>query len=428
MSKVFVLDTKKRPLNPCHPAKARMLLKEGKAALFRRYPFTIILKREVTEPKPKQLRLKIDPGSKVTGVAIVDDNSDEVVFAAEIAHRGQQIRDALLSRRSLRRGRRNRKTHYRKPRFLNRTRRAGWLPPSLESRIANIMTWANRLMRICPITALSQELARFDTQIMQNLKISGIMYQQGELAGYEVREYLLEKFGSKCAYCGAEGVPLEVEHIIPIDRGGSDRASNLTLACRECNRKKGNRTAEEFGHPEVQTLAKTPLKDTAAMNSTRWVLFNRLKSIGLEVEVGIGSRTKFNRVARGLPKNHWLDAACVGASTPTILKVEGVKPWMIKATGHGKRQRCRTDKHGFPIRHAPRAKKFMGFQTGDFVRAVIPTGKYAGTYIGRIAIRFRLSFRLNGMDVHPKHLRLLQRADGYDYSQGGGCCGAFPCA
>jgi hypothetical protein len=125
-------------------------------------------------------------------VAIVNDATGTVSFAAEIEHRGDKIKAALDSRRAVRRNRRNRQTRYRKARFNNRTRTAGWLPPSLESRIANILTWVNRLQRYCPITAISQELVKFDTQILQNPEISGIEYQQGELAGYELREYLLE--------------------------------------------------------------------------------------------------------------------------------------------------------------------------------------------------------------------------------------------
>jgi hypothetical protein len=145
VSKVFVLDTNKQPLKPIHSGRARMLLSQGKAAVFRRYPFTVILKKEVVNPKVESLRVKIDPGAKTTGLALVNDSTGEVVWAAQLQHRGFQIRDALTSRRQLRRSRRNRKTRYRKPRFLNRTRPEGWLPPSLNSRVANILTWVNRL-------------------------------------------------------------------------------------------------------------------------------------------------------------------------------------------------------------------------------------------------------------------------------------------
>ncbi len=135
---VFVIDTEKRPLDPVHPGQARRLLKAGKAAVYRRFPFTIILKRSVPEAEPQPCQLKIDPGAVTTGIAIV--RGDKVIFGAELTHRGFAIRDALSSRRALRRGRRNRKLRYRQPRFLNRTRPQGWLPPSLVSRVENILT------------------------------------------------------------------------------------------------------------------------------------------------------------------------------------------------------------------------------------------------------------------------------------------------
>jgi 5-methylcytosine-specific restriction endonuclease McrA len=424
--RVFVLDKNLNPLDPCHPARARELLRKGRAKVFKRYPFTIVLQdRTVVDSVTHPHRVKIDPGSKVTGFAVVQEETGRVTNAIEVSHRGQQIKDSLESRRSLRRGRRNRKTRYRKPRFLNRTRRAGWLPPSLESRIANIETWVRRLRKLCPVTAISQELVRFDLQQIENPEISGVEYQRGELFGFEVKEYLLAKWGRKCAYCGIENVPFEIEHILAKSKGGSNRVSNLCLSCHPCNQAKGNKPVEEFLKKKPEVLnrvlaqAKAPLKDAAAVNATRWELYRRLQSTGLLVEVGSGGRTKFNRKNRGIEKHHWTDAACVGASTPNKLLLKGVKPLIVKAKGHGTRQRCRPDKFGFPKAHAPSAKYFQGFQTGDIVKANIPSGKFAGNYVGRVAIRFRPSFVLQlptqKFDVHPKYLRTIHRADGYEY-------------
>ena len=410
---VFVVDSNRQPLAPCHPAVARKLLKQGEAAVLRRYPFTIILKKKKLTTN-QDLRLKIDPGAKVTGMTIL--HQDRIIWAAEIQHRGFIIKSKLDSRRALRQGRRSRKTRYRKPRFLNRIRPKGWLPPSLESRIANTLTWVNRIRRFCPIAAISTEHVKFDTQLMQNPNMSGIEYQQGELLGYEIREYLLEKWGRKCAYCDKTNIPLEIEHIVPKSRGGSNRVSNLTLACTPCNQKKGTQTAEEFGYPEVQAKAKKPLRDAAMMNATRWALYNRLKQTKLPIECGTGARTKYNRIRLGLPKEHWLDAACVGASTPDSISIHLNAVLSIKATGHGRRQRCITDKYGFPKAIASKGKSYMGFQTGDIVKAVVPKGKYAGIHTGRIAIRHRPSFKLNGFDIHPKYLKLLHHADGYEYT------------
>jgi RRXRR protein len=193
MSHVFVLDTNKQPLNPVHPGRARLLLKQGKAAVWRRYPFTIILHSAVDNPPLLPLRLKLDPGSKTTGMALVNDATGQIVWAAELSHRGHAIRSALSSRRGVRHGRRYRHTRYRQPRGANRrTNKKGWLPPSQTSRIANVLTWVTRLMRLCPITALSMELVKFDLQALENPEITGVEYQQGTLFGYELREYLLE--------------------------------------------------------------------------------------------------------------------------------------------------------------------------------------------------------------------------------------------
>ncbi|EDX70918.1 HNH endonuclease domain protein [Coleofasciculus chthonoplastes PCC 7420] len=424
--RVFVLDKNLQPLDPCHPARARELLNKGRAKAFKRYPFTIVLQdRTVEESVTHPHRVKIDPGSKTTGIAVVQEETGRVTSAIEISHRGQQIKDSLLARRSLRRGRRNRKTRYRQPRFLNRTRKTGWLPPSLESRIANIETWVRRIKKLCPISAISQELVRFDLQQMQNPEISGVEYQRGELFGFEVKEYLLAKWNRKCAYCEVENVPFEIEHILAKSKGGSNRVSNLCLSCHSCNQVKGNRPVEEFLKKKPGVLkrvlaqAKAPLKDAAAVNATRWELYRRLQSTGLPVEVGSGGRTKFNRKTRGIEKAHAFDAACVGASTPERLLIRGIKPLKIAAKGRGTRQRCRPDKYGFPKAHAPKAKYFQGFQTGDIVKADVQKGKFAGQYIGRIAIRFRPSFVLQlptqKFDVHPKYLRTIHKADGYEY-------------
>jgi 5-methylcytosine-specific restriction endonuclease McrA len=427
LSKVFVLDTSKRPLDPVHPAWARKLLSSGQAAVWRRYPFTIILKKEINQGGVHPLRLKLDPGSKVTGIAVVNDASGEVVFAAELEHRGQAIKAALDNRRAVRRNRRQRKTQYRKPRFESRRRSKGWLAPSLMSRISNIETWARRIIRSCPIAALSQELVKFDMQAMDNPEIEGMQYQQGTLAGYEVREYLLLKWGHRCAYCLAQDVPLQVEHIVSRAHGGSNRVSNLCLACEACNSKKGTQDIRTFLQQEPELLArilaqaKASLKDAAAVNATRWALYERLKALGLPIECGSGGLTKYNRVTRGLEKAHWLDAACVGTSTQETLLTKHVSPLHIKAVGTGCRQMCRMDHYGFPRTGPKQAKRIKGFQTGDLVRAVVPTGKNAGTYMGRVAVRSTGSFNITTSQktvqgISHRFCTVIHRCDGYRYT------------
>ena len=434
MSKVFVVDANKRPLDPVHAGYARLLLTQQKAAVLRRFPFTLILKNLVEEPQVQPLRVKLDPGSKTTGVAIVNEATGEVVFAAEIQHRGAAIKKSLEDRRRVRMSRRQRHTRYRKPRFDNRKRREAWIAPSLVSRVSNVVTWVKRLMRVCPIAALSQELVKFDTQAMENTEISGAEYQQGTLAGYEVREYLLQKWGRKCSYCGTAHVPLQVEHIKCRAKGGTDRVANLCLACEPCNTAKGTQDIAIFLAKKPDLLksilaqAKAPLKDAAAVNTTRWELYRHLQALGPPVECGTGGRTKFNRVSRGLAKAHWIDAACVGASTPESLQIQGIVPLSIKANGHGRRQMCLMDKRGFPRTKPKQAKVVKGFQTGDLVRAVVTTGKKAETYVGRVAVRATGSFNITSragtvQGISHRFCTPLHRSDGYSYQKGGA---AFP--
>jgi 5-methylcytosine-specific restriction endonuclease McrA len=432
---VFVLDKKKQPLMPCSEKRARLLLQRGRAVVVRLHPFTIRLKDRLGgETQP--LRLQLDPGSQTTGIALaredetVDPDTGEVhreahvVWLGELIHRGAQIRDRLASRRACRRRRRTQNLRHRVPRFLNRTKPPGWLAPSLRHRLDTTLSWVGRLQRLAPLTGIHQELVRFDTQKMQNAEITGVEYQQGELAGYEVREYLLEKWHRTCAYCGAQGVPLQIEHIQPKSRGGSDRVSNLALACCACNQRKGHQPVEHFLKDKpavlrrIQAQAKAPLRDAAAVNATRWALFERLKATGLPVASSSGAQTKYNRQRLGIPKTHALDAACVGP-------LDALHGWnrptlAIKATGRGSYQRTRLDRFGFPRGYLMREKRVNGFQTGDRVRAEVPSGKHAGSHGGRVAVRKTGSFNIQTargvvQGISHRHCRVVQRADGYGY-------------
>lgn len=453
MQRVLVLDRNKQPLMPCRPAKARQLLDAGQAAVYRRYPFTIILKYEVARPHQQPLELKLDPGSKASGISMVAQFAGGwvVLWAANLYHRGQPVKAGLESRRASRRSRRQRKSRYRQPRYKNRARASisyeedtrvvsrsannrqsrqttgrpsGWMSPSLQSRIDNVYHWTRKLRQLAPIRGLQVETVRFDTQKLVNPEISGVEYQQGELLGFEVREYVLEKWGRKCAYCGAKNIPLQLEHLIPRSRGGSNRVSNLTLACEACNMAKGNRTAAEFGYPELLDQAKQSLKDAAAVNATRSALGQALQATGLPVSFWSGGRTKYNRIRQGYGKDHWLDAACVGETGLAVSIPAGFKPLIIRATGRGNRQRTLIDKYGFPRRDKNGnivakmgQKRVHGFQTGDIVKAVVPAGKYKGAHMGRVAVRSKGSFRVGSVDgINWHYCSLVQRADGYEYS------------
>jgi len=196
------------------------------------------------------------------------------------------------------------------------------------------------------------------------------------------------------------------------------------LACSRCNLLKGTQNIEQFlsKKPAIKerilSQAKRPLKDAAAVNSTRWGLLNRLKETGLPVVTGSGGRTKYNRMRLGLPKQHWLDAAGVGQVDE--LKILTSKPLQIKAMGHGTRQMCRTDKYGFPSRYVPRFKFVRGFQTGDIVKALVTSGKKLGEYLGRVVVRSSGSFNIltaQGLvqGISYKYCKPIHRKDGYSY-------------
>lgn len=429
-NRVLVVGKHHEPLMPCHPARARALLKSGRAVIHRRFPLVIRLKDRAAGAVQPVL-VKLDPGARTTGVALAraeatNPQAQHVLFAAELTHRGTQIRDALTQRRAFRRARRGRKTRYRAPRFLNRGGdKRGWLPPSLRHRLETTLSLVARLRRWAPVTGLAQELVRFDTQLMQNPEIEGVEYQQGTLAGYEVREYLLEKHGRKCAYCGAAHTPLNIDHIIARSMGGSNRVSNLTLSCIPCNQAKGSQPLSVFlAHdPEraqrILARAKAPLSGAAAVNATRFALLKRLRATAVPVSTGTGGLTKFNRSRLGLPKSHAIDAACVGE----VASLTGActPPLSIRCMGRGSRQRTRLTAQGFPRGHLSAAKQHFGFRTGDIVAACVPSGKKVGSYQGRVAVRSSGSFNIQTatgtvQGISHRHCRILQRADGYAYS------------
>jgi RRXRR protein len=224
-------------LMPCTPKRARLLLSRGRAVVHRVTPFVIRLKDRRQEASVLQpLALKLDPGSRATGLALArvepteEGEMHHALLLAEVHHRGVQVHRHKVTQAQARRRRRSANLRHRAPRFLNRGINPGWLPPSLLSRVQDVLTWTARFARWCPVTRLEVERVRFDTQLLQHPEIQGTQYQEGTLAGWEARAYVLIKYEYRCA--------------------------------------KGDKTAAEFGHPEVEQQAKAPLADAAAVNAT----------------------------------------------------------------------------------------------------------------------------------------------------------------
>ena len=321
--KVFVLSKEGKTLMPTTPRRARVWLEAKRARVVRRDPFTIRL-RFATKAHVRLARVGVDTGSKDVGIAATTNG--EVVFQAEVRLR-DDITEKLRRRRQYRHNRRARKTRYRQGRYDNRRRPDGWLPPSLHSKAAATVKAVRFLASFLPVGRVTVEVGSFDTQRMQNPDIAGIEYQQGELEGYLLREYILEKFQRTCVYCGIQGVPLEIDHLLPKARGGSNRASNLTLACCPCNQRKGQQTAAEFGFPDVQAKARVLLRDAAHVSSVKSKVVHDLQAIFGESRVCItyGYETKYQRIqVLDLPKSHMNDAVAIACEIGEV-----VKPWEI---------------------------------------------------------------------------------------------------
>lgn len=427
---VSVLGVDGRPLMPCTGKRARLLLTKSRAFVRRHIPFTIQLKdRNQDDCHLQPLQVKIDPGSVFTGLAVVrPDRTGEVAVISlyELEHRGKQISRKLKRRLAFRRARRSRKTRYRKARFLNRTRPEGWLPPSLQHRVDTTTSWVYKLMARYPVTSIWIESVKFDMQKLRNPDITNKEYRYGTLYAREMKEYLLEKWQHKCAYCDTQDVTrFEMDHWYPKSSGGSDAIGNRVLACHPCNQRKSNLPPEVFlshdldRYNRIKRVLKTSLKDAAAVNSTRNAIVSKLEATLLPVYKSTGGRTKYNRLEFGIPKTHALDAVCVG-------DVMGVKNWkrktlVVSCDGRGRYSRTTLDKNGFPKLYLLRKKYAFGFATGDYVLVNKP--KYrnnpACTFTGRVTVRQNGGFSVdvNGVAKGASYRAcvLLQRSDGYRY-------------
>ena len=451
---VITIDKHKKPLGVCTERRARILLTKRRACVYRYYPFTIIVKDADVRSLEKQeeYQVKIDPGAKTTGIAVVRTSDNTAVFFEQIEHRGEKIKSALDTRRMTRRNRRSRETRYRRPKWGNKqlpkgkkpgydtARPEGWLPPSVKSVADNIISWVIRLRKLFNITRCSFEAVRFDTQLMDDPNIDGVEYQQGELFGYEVKEYLLDKYGHVCQYCGgASGDPiLEWEHIVPKSRGGSDSVKNATLSCRSCNQAKSNLTPKEWllsiaGRTKLDKARQKGIQQVLSGKITgvsnrycAWVSSSRryteaaLFAMFGSVECSTGGRTKYNRERLGLPKDHHYDALCVGTVPEAGYKdLTNGYYFHAKAIGRGSRFRGKVNQCGIitvKLKRGP--KRRFGFQNGDIVRAVVPKGKYQGQHVGRVMTRTSGSFDIRKTDgtlaaANYRYCEILQRDNGF---------------
>lgn len=445
---VPVLDTEGRPLIPTRPSRARRLMRQARAIkLWKNGIFCIQMKDVNADDEGVEVdgvQLNIDPGSRATGMAVVSETPEgrRAHALIELQHRGIRVRNKMDKRRAMRRSRR-RRIRNRQPRFKNRSRPEGWLPPSISTRLANAETWIGRLCELFPVTFVRVEVARFNMQMMADAEVQGWQYQQGDLLGWQLRSYVFHRDSYTCRYCGKRKAKrYEIDHIVPRSHGGSDRVSNLVVSCRECNVRKGNRSAGEFLQdvPErlaaIRRIQRVPLADASQMNIIGPSLLRLIEEIGLPVSEHDAYTTSWTRKRLGVPKTHVNDALCVGVpdSVPNIPE----RKTLVQAVGHGDRQMLRpSDRHGNPRGqgyrnycalprqqqgytscpgHRARSKRISGIASGDLVQL---THRWRGVLKGYAALtggRVAVMHEGKSVSVKAQDAVLLVRNQGYRVS------------
>jgi len=307
VSAVYVLNKRGKPLMPCSPGKARLLLKESKARVVQRTPFTIQLTVATGETK-QPVTLGVDSGYSHIGLSAVTDKQE--LYSAKVSLRDDMVK-LNSERREYRRFRRYRKTWYRKPRFLNREKPEGWLAPSIQNKFDTHIKLINKAKEILPISQINIEVAAFDIQKIKNPQISNTGYQNGEQKSFwNTREYVLYRDGHTCQHCkGKSKDPvLEVHHIISRQTGG-DRPDNLITLCKTCHEKVSK------GELKLKVAPSKGFKAETFMSIVRWMLVNKLREQGNVVFHTYGYITKQNRIELELPKSHTNDAFLIAGGT-----------------------------------------------------------------------------------------------------------------
>ena len=407
---VYVLSQNGQPLMPTeNHAKVRVFLKQGKAKVVQRCPFTIQLLYESTTHTQK-INLGIDAGSKTIGISATTDS--KVLYEAEVVLRNDIV-ELLSGRRALRRSRRNRKTRYRKPRFDNRKKPDGWLAPSIRQKIETHVTVVENITKILPMTKIIVETASFDIQKIKNPEIEGAEYQHGEqLDFWNVREYVLFRDGHTCQCCKGKSKDniLNVHHIESRKTGGN-APNNLITLCETCHKAyhKGIITLPKEIHRGMR------FRDAAFMGIMRWAFYDRLKELynplGAEVINTYGYITKNTRITYDLPKEHYVDARCISGNPAA--KPMDYYYLQKKVRCHNRQiHKCKINKGGTRKRNQA-AYEVKGFRLYD---QVLWKGQkcfiFARRSTGRMDLRLLDGTHVNA-SVGYKNLKLLSMRKNY---------------
>ena len=438
-NRVPVIDADRKPLAPCTPRRARILVKQGKAqGRHRNGIYHLVLNHTVPSQLIQAASITVNPGS-TTGIAVIQDRNDQsrtVLLGIELHHRGQTIKRNMTKRAQHRNSRRGRLRH-RKPRFSNRRRKPGWLPPSILSRLTNTLTWINRISKLIAINQIHVETQQFDTQRLADPAIHGREYQQGVLYQTTLRAYVIHREDHRCIYCNRKPKRFTLDHVIPRNSNGPTTPGNIVAACERCNKAKGNRPVEEYlkRRPKVlarvQTHLKRPMAAAAHLNAIIPRLLAELRGNNWEVAEHDAAQTAANRRLLDIPKSHFTDAAVLGPVTS--IRNTPVQVMSIRAVGRGQRQRAIVDKYGTPRGrpyrdycrltprekaqtltpgHKGRAKRVRGIGTNDLVEMQHRTGTHRGT-AGIYRDRVRLLESTPTLTAKLANTKLIARHHGY---------------
>ena len=373
-NRVFLLGRDGKPLMPCRPRKARLLLKSGKAFVVKKYPFTIQLKYGSYGYKQK-VSLGVDTGQRHIGFAVT--SQDKVLHQSEVELR-QDVHTNLYTRKIYRRGRRNRKTRYRQARFLNRVhgKRDGlWLPPSVKGKASHNIAWIKRYLAVLPNPDLHIEVGKFDMAKMVNPAISGKQYQEGSLKDWKNYEYYVlarDKYTCQLCHKHGEGVKLVVHHIVYRSQGGTDRVDNLITLCTNCHTTKNHQPGGKlYKWMKAKKKVTKQLKGATFMN----ILRKRIMIAFPEASYQYGYQTFFERKKFNLPKGHFTDAIAisgiksVGQMPETVAMISQFrkkKRSLHEATARkGRKEANRTSK-----RNAKNTKYARGLWLNDYVHVI----------------------------------------------------------
>ncbi|MFX0093219.1 MAG: RNA-guided endonuclease IscB, partial [Candidatus Hodarchaeota archaeon] len=361
---VYVLNKQGRPLMPTRPVIARLLLKQGKAKVKRRTPFTIKLTYELEEEYTQELYIGLDTGSGVLGAAVTNDQQ-EVLYMSQVLLRND-IKKKMTQRRQYRRTRRHRKCRYRPKRFSNRKAsiRQRRLPPTLTSKLHAHVREIESIGQILPISLanLMIEGGTFDPHAIKNPKvlINHWLYQKGEMYGYEnLKSYVRARDQHTCQLCkGKSHDPrLECHHIIPRTEGGTDIPANLITLCKQCHKEV---------HDGLKKLSPHTIKVSISRNvqATQMnVLRSQLNHLFPQARETFGCITKIDRERIGLPKTHYFDAVVI-ASRGQVVTFKQSSLLFKRCVPDGDHQQRKGKRSERPV---PRVK-IRGFKKYDKVR------------------------------------------------------------